>query len=259
MDSRPYLYVLVRVRKSGSQSLVKMMTSALLQQKLYAMPPVAPLSDLGVGLMEDFRRIRRTRKRLWKLFRCLNWEDSWQHIDTHAKSGDIVSGHMMYGVSKLPGWDLRYITLMRDPVDRLYSEYRYCRQSYYQRPLWRRTYLSARLKVAGKGEFSNYVSYLHSMKQQFANPLVGYITGEVDISSPYEFLREHYFHYGTLERLEGFAEGLSAKLGLPVGTVWKNQTRGQADVSSVSYDEAQLNELIGRDLELYRLVSAEYA
>lgn len=188
MNRKPYLYALVRIRKSGSQSLVEMISKALPSQKIHSMPPVPPIADTGIGLREDFRRVRRTKKRLYKLFRTVSFPAAWKILNDTAKEGEVVSGHFMYGAPQLPDWELRYITLVRNPVNRLYSEYRYCRQSYLERPAWRRWYLAERLKVVGKGSFSDYIGYLHSQGERFANPIVGYITGGISVENPYEFL-----------------------------------------------------------------------
>jgi hypothetical protein len=257
MSHNPYLYALVRIRKSGSQSLVEMVRGALTSSKFYSMPPVPPTADQGVGVFEDFRRIRRTQKRLRKLFRTMSFPRAWSILNRVAKEGDVVSGHFMFGAPQLPDWELRYITLLRNPVDRLYSEYRYCRQSYLERPAWRRWYLAGRLKVAGRGSFGDYIQYLHSQKDRFANPLVGYITGGADAENPYEFLKTHYFHYGTMERMDLFAQGLSEKLGSPVTTTWKNRTEKVPAADSESYDRDQLQALMAKDIALYEAVAAE--
>jgi hypothetical protein len=257
MCEESYLYILVRVRKSGSQSLLEMMKSSHPNQRIFQMPPNPPLADFGVGVLEDFRRIRRTKKRLWKLFRTMSLADAWKYLDANAESGDIISGHMMYGVPELPRWELRYITLMREPLGRLYSEYRYCRQSFLQRPRWRRVYLSARLKVAGNGTFADYIDYLYGMRERFANPLVSYIVGDMNPSNVYEFLKENYYHYGTLEHIEEFAAGLSAKVGVPVNTVWQNQTRVSSCIENEQFDTDKVEALIGLDIELYLSVCDE--
>jgi hypothetical protein len=178
MKGKKHLFVLIRVRKSGSQSLVEMITSAIPNRAIYAMPPDPPMADKGVGIFEDFRRVRRTKRRLWKLFKTTSWDKAWETVNRESKEGDIVSGHFKYGSTNLPDCTLSHITMMRKPIDRLYSEYRYCRQSYLSRPAWRRLYLAERLKVAGKGEFRDYVSYLASFGERFANPFSAYITGD---------------------------------------------------------------------------------
>lgn len=257
MSDKPHLYVLVRIRKSGSQSLVKMATSALPNSRIYAMPPIPPLADLGNSFLEDFRRVRRTKKRLWKLFKTTSYPHAWDLLNERANEGDIVSGHFMYGSPVLPDWDLKYITMVREPIMRLYSEYRYCRQSYFQRPAWRRSYLAARLKVAGTGEFRDYVKYLASHGNRFANPFIGYVTGGQDVIDPYQFLRERYFHYGTVERMDDYIAGLSEKLGRHIDPVWTNKTEKSGAIDAEEYDRDEIAMLLGRDLELYQTISAE--
>ena len=257
MSSKPHLYALVRIRKSGSQSLVEMVASALPNSHIYHMPPIPPSADMGVDAFEDFRRIRRTKKRLRKLFQTISYANAWTILNATAREHDIVSGHFMHGTPALPDWNLCYITMVREPVSRLYSEYRYCRQSYLQRPAWRRWYLAGRLKVAGRGSFGDYIKYLHEQGNRFANPLVGYITGDTQVSDPYEFLKSNYYHYGTIERMDLFAQRLSEKIGSPVSPAWKNKSEIVPAIAGEDYDEYLMDELISKDIRLYQAISAE--
>lgn len=257
MSEKDHLYVLVRVRKSGSQSLVKIMQDALPDCTTYPMPHDPPEADLGVGLWESFRLWRRQKKRLKLLFSTKSYSRAWELLNERAKPNDLIGGHFPYGTPQLPKWELRYVTLMRDPLRRLYSEYRYCRQSYEQRSVLRRLYCSARIRVAGKGGFADYIAYLDEQGDRFANPLVAYITNGDDAVSPYEFLRKNYFHYGLLERMDQFADQLSAKMGREVSAVWQNKTKDSGAIELEDYDEGMVQRLIGRDISLYQSVLRE--
>ena len=257
MESGQTVYVLVRIRKSGSQSLVEMIRGALPASKIYSMPHNPPLSDIGLGFFENFRQVRRTKKRLWKLFKTTNYTDAWAQLNRQIKPGDVVSGHIKYGSPNMPSWDFKYITIMRDPVKRLYSDYRYGRQSYFQRPAWRRFYLAERLKVAGKGSFHDYVTYLASHGDRFVNPYVGYVTGECDHDDAYGFLKKHFFHYGILEDVEKFTQGLRDKIGTKIESVWKNATKKSGDLEGEDYDKELIAKLLGKDIELYNKVRSE--
>lgn len=258
MSDTKHLNVVIRVRKSGSQSLIEMLKAALPDSMNYAMPHDPPVADLGTGFAERFRLNRRVKKRLWKLFKTTSYTEAWRKVNSLATSGDLVSGHFCHDSVVLPDWELRFITLVREPLERLYSEYRYCRQSYRARPFWRRAYLSQRLKVAGRGTFGDYIDYLSSFGDRFANPLIGYLCGDLSGDlSPYEFLKAHYFHYGTLEDIEHFAEGLSAKLGREVPKIWTNKTSDPGGLKVENYDPKKLRELIGRDQDLYQSIINE--
>ena len=257
MSELDHLYVLIRVRKSGSQSLVKIMEDALPGCTVYPMPHDPPLADRGLGFWEHMRLLRRRRKRLHALFKTFSYSKAWRLLNDRAQHSDVIGGHFPYVSPDLPNWKLRYITLMREPLQRLYSEYRYCRQSFEQRPFWRRCYSSARIRIAGKGSFGDYIDYLDAQGERFTNPLVAYITGGQNLSSPYEFLREHYFHYGVLERINQFASELSIKLGHKVSATWQNRTQESGALVEETYDQTKLQRLIGRDLELYRSVLNE--
>ncbi|MBC7979763.1 MAG: sulfotransferase family 2 domain-containing protein [Armatimonadetes bacterium] len=256
-NDEKYVYSLVRIRKSGSQSLVQMMTSALPESRIYAMPPAPPLADMGIDFFEQLRRIRRTKKRLWKLFRTSSYPKAWIYLNHHLKAGDIVSGHFHYAAPQLPDWKLRNITVVREPVERLYSDYRYCRQSYFQRPKWRRWYLAERLKIAGNGKFQDYIQYLHSRGDRFANPYIGYITGGKAVGNPYEFLKDNYFHYGALERMDIFTNQLAIKIGRQIDPIWKNKTKKSGSLDLEEFDQTKVDVLLGKDIELYRSILAE--
>jgi len=251
------VYILIRIRKSGSSSLEQMLRSALPESKVYGMPHDPPVADLGLGFFEWFRRIRRTKKRLWKTFKTTSYSSAWAHLNREVKSGDIISGHIRYDSVMMPDWKLNYITIMRDPVERLYSDYRYSRQSYFKRPTWRRFYLAARLKVAGRGNFSEYVSYLVSHGNRFANPYVGYITGSCDHENPYDFIKKNFFHYGILENIEKFAQDLSYKIGLKIDPIWNNATKKTGNLMNEEYDHSAVNRLLNLDIQLYNKIRNE--
>lgn len=257
MSEQDHLYVLIRVRKSGSQSLVKIMQDAYPESRLHPMPHDPPTADLGVGFKEEIRLARRQRKRLRKLYKTTSYPEAWKRCNQTAKSGDIVGGHFPYGTPDLPDFELRYITIMRHPLKRLYSEYRYCKQSFDQRPWWRRLYTSARIQVAGRGSFGDYIDYLDQQGEHFTNPLVAYITNGDRELTPYEFLRKHYYHYGLIERAQSFAAKLSSLTGRDVPAAWKNKTRDTGALDGEYYDEAKVQRLIGEDLKLYDAVLAE--
>jgi hypothetical protein len=254
MHQDPFLYVLVRIRKSGSQSLVEMIHSALPASRIFSMPPIPPKADLGIELSEDFRRVRRTKKRLWKLFKTLDYPNAWKILDATAQPGDVVSGHFHYGAPVLPSWKLKYITIVREPVRRLFSEYQYCRKSYLERPFWRHFHIAARLKVAGRGSFDDYVGYLHKHREQFANPMSGYIIGGQTVSDPYDFLCQNYFHFGTLEKIGTFTEQLSIKLGSTSAPAWKNKTSAAPGKPPADYDANKVQDLLGMDIRLYEMI-----
>lgn len=256
MNRKPHLYVLVRIRKTGSQSLVEMMTSALPESRIYAMPPNPPDADRGIGWAEDFRLRRSTKKRLWKLFRTMDYSAAWRLLNSNATKGDIVSGHFHYGAPQLPSWQLKHITIVRDPLGRLFSEYRYYRKSLLDRPSWGRSHVAERIKVAGRGSFNDYVGYLYTHRDRFANPAVGYITGGMRVSDPYDFLSTNYFHFGTLEKIGTFTEQLSNKLGAPSAPVWKNKTPGSSGTLPESYDPDMVQALIGADIRLYEAIDS---
>lgn len=257
IQSKPHLYCLIRVRKSGSQSLNQMLSSAFPEKKHFSMPSYPPTADKGIGIYEKFRYHRRVKRRLWKHFKAFSWQKTWDRVNSSASHGDIVSGHFAHGTPQLPNWDLRYITLVRNPLTRLISEYRYCKQSYDRRSRCSRWYLANRLKAAGTGSINDYMAYLLSHGDHFPNPLTAYITGESNHPDPYGFLVKNYFHYGTLEDIETFAKQLSEKIDRPLPVIWTNKTSQAPMVDQQEIDPISLEKLISKDMLLYQRISQE--
>lgn len=70
-------------------------------------------------------------------------------------------------------------------------------------------------------------------------------------ADPASFLQQNYFHFGALERLDRFAEALSAKLGVAVQPRHERITSERADIAITQRDEARFERLFAEDLNLY--------
>lgn len=231
-----------------------MVKEALPGSGYFRLPLLASAPGAGVTLYERLRLKRRTLKGFWRGYGTLREAEVWKSISRRAKDGDIISGHLCYDSPRLPGWDLQCITLLRNPVDRLISEYNYFRQGYLERSGVQKSYVTGLLHVAGTCGLSDYISYLHAHRRVFGNPAATYITGANAGQDPFDFLRRNYFHFGVLEEMEWFAMQLSQKLNRPVTSTWINKTRRTVDHQLSSSDQARLEELLDKDIPLYQAV-----
>jgi hypothetical protein len=244
-------YVLVRVPKSGSTSLQRMVSSVLPDASVFDAPETARTVSRGVTFYE---RIRNARRR-WRHFMGERgaWSEAgfWRAVNAQARDGDVVAGHICYGEPQLPDFELRYITLLRDPRERILSNYNYDRVGYLKRSALRRSYATGQLKASG-GSFLDYLHYLADADRRAIQPAVLYVQGDADPSmDPFEFLNSRYFHFGVLDRMDLFARGLGEKLGRPVEAEWKNRTPERKH-EALSAEEARLIEQVfPQDLELY--------
>jgi hypothetical protein len=186
----------------------------------------------------------------------LSNEQAWERIAQAAKDGDIVQGHIGYGDPQLPGFDLNYVTIIRDPVQRLISEYYYSRRGYQKRSMLRKLYNRGRLRAAGELNFSDYITYLHERKELYANRATRFITGERSCEHPGDFLAENYFHFGTLEHIDLYVSTLSEKLGSTVPMAHYNRSEDREEISLSALDESRLEELYSEDMKLHRAATA---
>jgi hypothetical protein len=245
------LYVLVRVPKSGTTSLVSMMGAALPAARFFYMPKLMR-SDEGPSRIEKLRAMRSRGRRFWKLFRTLPEDTAWRRLAAEARDGDVVSGHFPYGAVRVPGAELRHITLLRDPLARLLSEYHYTRAGIERRgPLHRLTRRGS-LAEAALGSFSDYLAFLDEHSALYANIATRYVTGSPGVDDPVAFLERSYFHFGALERLDLFTAALSAKLGSAVAAAHERPTSNKAPVELSSADRAIFERLFEQDIRMHR-------
>ena len=155
----PAVYVLIRIPKAGSTSLLDMVRDGLPHARHFGMPDSPHPSDFRpIG-----ERLRATRARIRTLvrgYRTLSFAQAWKYVEAHASNGDLISGHIRYGDPVLPSFRPRYITLFRHPLARVLSNYNYSRLGFQKRNALRRAYVGGRIKAAGTYSFSGYLSYI---------------------------------------------------------------------------------------------------
>ena len=246
------LYFLIRIPKSGSTTMRDMVEGALPDSRNFRLPLLASDSGVGITFYDRLRRRRRTLKGFWKGYRTFREAVVWQTISQRAKEGDILSGHLRYGSPQLPEWNLQCITLLRNPVERLVSDYHYSLKGFQKRSFLQRCYNKGVLHVAGTRTLSDYIHYLHEHRQVFGNPATSYVVGSNTEEDPFEFMRRNYFHFGVLEELEVFSTQLSQKLNRPVAAIWSNKTRRTGDQPLSPSDKVLLEELLDKDIALYQ-------
>ena len=253
--SEDRLFVLIRVPKSGSTTLDKMVVGAFPENRFFPAPETHRTAHADVTPYERFRHWRRRWRFIHKHTGALTEQGMWRVFAERAKHNDTITGHIRYGEPQLPGFRLDYITLLRDPRDRALSSYNYDRQGYLKRPAWRRAYSGGQLKASGKS-FLDYLHYLADQGRSSTLPAVEFVMGDAwqggtAGEDPFAFLKERYFHWGVLDRLDVFADQLSQKIGRPVAPDWKNRT-GRRERTELSAEEKRmLEQVFAADLELY--------
>lgn len=247
------LFLLVRVPKSGSTSLSKMVSSALGDAHLFTLPDESKLS-FGRNLDEVIRHALTRYKRLLLPYRTWSYAKALKVIGEQAKPGDIVSGHVSVDTVEIPGWKIEPITLIRDPYDRFLSYYNYSRVGYEKLDLVNRAVRRNHVKVAGTQGFDGFVDFMWERRAEVGNSATKMITGSASCQDPFAFVIDHYFHFGALERLDQFAKGLSHKLCIDAKETHANCTNRRAVSDFSAHARAKVEEMFDKDLELHEAV-----
>jgi len=243
-------YVLVRVPKSGSTSLQSIAASALPDARVFETPETRRTISTGVTPYEQFRSRRRRWRHFMKAYGAWTEAGFWAGVNREAADGDIVAGHLCYGEPALPDFDLRYVTLLRDPRERMLSSFNYDRVGFERRPGWRRGMATGQLQASGK-TFEHYLNYIADPDRRAIQPASMYVLGDEDPADDLAFLKDRYFHFGVLDQLDRFAAGLGEKLGRPASAEWKNRTPKRKHAALSAAEIRLIETVFARDVEMY--------
>lgn len=251
------ILILVRIPKSGSTSVSLMVRKPFPVERTLAMgPTINPDADLSA--LQDFRiELKKLKKRL-KKYHAVTVPQMLRTIKAREGDLDLITGHIHYGFVKLKSKEPRHITVIRDPVARARSDYFYTRERMGKKAghSW---YQSERLKIAATRDFENYLSFLHERKASYGNTASRFIIGESEFETAFDCLEKGFYHYGLLEDLPGFIEGLAEKTGLEgFEVVHARKSSKPEEETALSQAERRLIEKIyDADLECYEQARAK--
>lgn len=254
--NKPYIYTVIRIPKSGSQSLRASIEGALPDSNYYRIPRLHGSAEENFTTWEKFKVFRSQRRRFIRDYNAITEAGMWSHIDNNAKSGDVVSGHFSYGRPALVNFEKRYITIIRNPVTRVVSDYNYSGFRHNQTKPFYHLIKTGKQKQAASHSFSDYLSFLLEHKEIYGNPATKYIVGKIN-NDPYDQLKTNFFHYGTLENFEKFSLTLCEKLRAPVKTTWTNKTPPKKALEIKKSDQKLIELLFDMDLSLYEKIKYE--
>ena len=250
-----FVYVVIRIPKSGSTSLANMVGETLSNATVYEMP-LDPAAYLGRSLLERWRFTRSRLQNLHRRYGTFSMPTAWQRVAMRVRPGDVITGHIRFGDPILPSLTQRYITLLRDPVARTLSAYNYSRLNFQSRPAWRQYYRLGPDRAAGRYDFSGYLSYLDEHRALYGDLTWRFVCGDTVVDDPLTFVRDRYFHIGTIERLEPFLRGLGEKLGVPVAMRRDNVTAHREATALKAADRPVFERVFSRDIAIYDAVRA---
>ena len=248
-----FVYVVIRVPKSGSTSLANMMRDTLASAQVFDMPTDAA-AHVAYPLVQRLRLARRRLRHLRRLFGTTSMDQAWRTVAARARPGDVVTGHIRFGDAVLPGFVERNISLVREPVARALSQYNYSREGFAKRGGLQRFLHRGPLQAASRYDFSGYLSYLDEHRAAYGDVAVRYVCGDTPMGDPLAFIRRHYFHIGTLENLDTCLGSLGRKLGVTVAARRDNVTTRQDATGLRATDRPVFERVFGGDIALYEAV-----
>lgn len=242
-------YLLVRVPKSGSNSL-KTVMQQMLPDHDFAIVPNLSGQDRDFSFIEYLRALRKFTRRAFTAHGVLSKERMWSKIDQLSKEKNIiVSGHIP--LNEIPHPELfKLITIIRHPVSRLISEYKWKQHGFNKRGPIRKLYHRGRNYYANKS-LSEYVDFLADHADIYSNITTKFVTGLIDHPDPASFVLEHYWHYGLLEYSDVFARTLSEKTGIHCNMPHNNLSPLRSDVEVSSRVIDKFTSFNQKDFELY--------
>lgn len=243
------VYVVIRVPKSGSTSLINSLVTAIAPKNLFLVPgSVGP--DGEISFIERGRAIRKRGRQMWRNYKTLSEGAMWDAINNKIADGDVLSGHIYHGALRLRDVSQKLVTIIRDPMGQFISEYKWLNAGWGKRDLLQRIYQHGRIYAAGRS-LDYYLDFLCDHQPLFNNPATRFITGTPTQISPFDYLREKYWHYGVLDRPDLFQAGFQDKSGIALELQHLNTTPSSLKVELTNAQYDKYERLFSLDVELY--------
>ena len=241
----------MRIPKSGSSSLSRLLTAAFDGRRIFLLPHTLDFD----GRISGFQKLRfwRTRLRNFKkLYGTFDSDRAFKLINTHSRAGDLIDGgHVDFNsVHERLERPIKVISILRNPYERARSEYNYARHAFRKRNLFSKVDAGLLPKIAARNSFLGFLDFLYDHKEVYGNVAASYLgwTGEEPLNG---FESRTIFHCGVLEKAGQFSEGLSLKLGKRVELPHIHSTP-EAQVKSINTKErARIEAIYPHDFELY--------
>lgn len=246
-----FLLLCVRIPKSGSVSLDAAVRKALWGRRSFYLPNTVDLD----GRVSSFQRLRFQRGQMRNLlshYRSPRLARAFEHIEQHARPGDVLSGgHIDFqtvcgGVTR----DIRILTIIRNPYDRIRSEYFYARQNFLRKSWIRKIDSSLLPQIAASRDFDGYVDFLWDHHQVYGNIAARYlgIAPRTDIKG---FFERHVFHAGVLEQASHFARCLQEKMGARIEFPHLNARGSAGHVALNAAAKRKIELIYAQDFDIY--------
>jgi hypothetical protein len=254
-----FVCLCVRIPKCGSSSLSWLVETAFAGRRVFYLPHT--MNEEGQFSRLQGLRFRRTRARnLIRHYRTPSLTKALGVIDRDIRNGDLISGgHIDFAsVSGHIGRRLKMIVLFREPAERAFSRYEYCRWAYFKKPPLSRLDAAIVHRMAAKYDFESYLDFLLERRDAYGNVAARSIGWD---GAQYlgAFFADHVFHSGVLERADVFALGLAQKMATALDFPHRNDTPGRGTRVITAAQRRKIECLHPYDFVLYEWQLAQLA
>lgn len=250
------LFACIRVPKSGSKSLSALVSQAFVGRSQFYLPDTWR-PEVRVSRWQAFRLWRSQVQNLRSKLGVWSLDQAFVRIEGMAAGGDvIVGGHFDHGtVARGLKRPVKSIVLLRNPAERLLSEYVYARAGHARKKSWQRFDSHRLAQAAGRYDFDGFIDFQLDAPQVYGDIAAGYVgwTGDASFAS----VRESIWCWGVLEKTDAFASDLSARIGRRLELPRTNVTPGKPEQLITMSQRRRIETLFARDYELYERCCAE--
>jgi hypothetical protein len=250
------LIVVIRTPKSASTSLATIVEQAFSDARSFILPNTLDIEG-GISALQHLRHIRHAARINYRSHRLLRLSKVFARINAEAAAGDLVTGgHIDFATCRRHlARSVKFVTLIRDPVARSVSEYTYARAGFQRKSYLEKIDASLVAKAAGRLSFEGYLDFLTDHRAAFADIACRYVGLSFDDDIAAHFTA-HAYHFGTVDNLAAFTNGLARKTDKAVPVRHLNPTDAPARLRITASEHRKLERLYARDFELYEWVRA---
>lgn len=249
-----HIYVVIRVPKCGSTSLARMFLDSFPNSNYFSIYSsnyeLMKENRHHIPLIEKLRILKNTHKRNWRNYKSLSFESVWEKTNQSIKDGDIIHGHLTIDSIELENTNKRLVTLIRDPYERMLSDYNYSKNSYRSKKSPIKRY-NKRLYVSANYSLEGYISYLKETQPVFGRYMSRFVIGKESVSNNLEFMNRNYFSYGLLERMDLFIEDFYKKTNVRLMQRNANITKNKKKFELSQSEKLAISKFCEEDIDLY--------
>lgn len=253
------LIVVIRTPKSASTSLAAIVADAFPNARAFSLPNTLDIEG-SISALQHLRHIRHTARVNYRAHRRLRLARVFDRINAESNGGDIVTGgHVDFETCRRKlTRPLKFVNVVRHPVDRSLSEYAYARAGFMRKNGLAKLDASLVAKAAGRYSFEGYLDFLADHRAAFGDIACRYVG-----LRPGDDIAAHFaafaFHFGTVDNITPFARTLAAKTGHAVREQHLNQTTAPARFRLGAAERRKIENLYAGDFALYEWCRANEA